>query len=42
MCWGKDLFGKDSDLKDIFFIQIFVDEDTGKISRRIPFFIMEQ
>ncbi len=42
MCWGKDLFGKDSDLKEIFFTQIFIDEDTGKISRRIPFFIIEQ
>jgi hypothetical protein len=42
MNWGGNLYSKDLDTKDIFFIQITIDDDTGKISRPIPFSIMQK
>jgi hypothetical protein len=39
MRWGKTIFGKEFDPKDIFFIQVTMDEKTGRILRPIPFSI---
>jgi len=36
MQWGKTIFGKDFDPKDIFFIQVTMDEKTGRIFRPVP------
>ena len=40
MRWGKIIFGKEFDPKDIFFIQVTMDEKTGRIFRPIPFTII--
>jgi hypothetical protein len=34
--WGKNIFGKEFDPKDILFIQVTMDEKTGRIFRPIP------
>ncbi len=39
MRWGKNIFGKDFDTKDIFFIQVEIDETTVRIFRPVPFTI---
>ena len=39
MNWGENFFSKDLDTKNIFFIQITIDDDTGRVSRPIPFSI---
>lgn len=36
MRWGKTIFSKDFDPEDIFFIQVTMDEKTGRIFRPIP------
>jgi len=36
MRWGKIIFGKELDTKDIFFIQVTMDEKTCRIYRPIP------
>ena len=36
MQWGKTIFGEDFDPKDIFFIQVTMDEKTGRIFRPVP------
>ncbi len=38
--WGKKLFCEDLDTKDIFFIQVTIDDHTGRIFRPIPFSIL--
>ncbi len=35
--WGKNVFDKDFDAKDIFFIQVTIDEKTVRIFRPVPF-----
>jgi hypothetical protein len=35
--WGERIFGKEFDPKDIFFIQVTMDEKTSRIFRPIPF-----
>jgi hypothetical protein len=42
MQWGKTIFGKELDAKDIFFIQVTMDEQTGRIFRPVPFTIPER
>jgi len=37
--WGEKIFGKDVDAKDIFFIQVAIDEKNVRIFRPIPFTI---
>jgi hypothetical protein len=39
MKWGKKIFGKDLDTKDIFFIQVTIDYKTIRMFRPIPFSI---
>jgi len=39
MNWGAKFFGKDFDSKDIFSIQVTIDENTVRIFRPIPFSI---
>jgi len=36
MQWAKTIFSKDFDPKDIFFIQVTMDEKTGRIFRPVP------
>ena len=42
MNWGEKCFGKKVGIKDIFFIQITIDVNTGRIFRPTPFFISQQ
>jgi hypothetical protein len=37
--WGEKIFGKDVDAKDIFFIQVVIDEKNVRVFRPIPFTI---
>lgn len=41
MNWVEEFFGKSLDIKDIFFIQVTIDENTCRISRPTPFFITQ-
>ena len=34
--WGENIFGKEVDAKDIFFIQVAIDEKNVRIFRPIP------
>jgi hypothetical protein len=36
MQWGKTIFSKYFDPKDIFFILVTMDEETGRIFRPVP------
>ena len=42
MRWGKIIFGKEFDPKDIFFIQVTIDKKTIRIFRPIPFTITQK
>ena len=42
MNWGEKIFGKELDTKDIFFIQVTMDEKTSRIFRPIPFTITQK
>jgi len=42
MRWGKNIFGNDLNTKDIFFIQVTIDENTVRIFRPIPFSIPQK
>jgi hypothetical protein len=42
MNWGEKIFGKEFDPKDIFFIQVTMDEKTCRIFRPIPFTITQK
>ncbi len=42
MNWATKFFGKKLSIKDIFFIQITIDVNTGRIFRPAPFSISEQ
>jgi hypothetical protein len=37
--WGEKLFSKDLNTKDIFFIQVMIDDATGRVFRPTPFSI---
>jgi hypothetical protein len=41
MRWGKNIFGKEFDIKDIFFIQVTIDEKNARIFRPVPFTITQ-
>jgi hypothetical protein len=36
--WGEKIFGNHLDINNIFFIQVSIDKNTGKIFRPNPFF----
>jgi hypothetical protein len=42
MNWGEEIFGKELDTKDIFFIQVTIDEKTIRIYRPVPFIITQK
>jgi len=42
MHWGKNIFCKELDTKDIYFIQVTINEDTGKMFRPTPVFITQK
>jgi hypothetical protein len=42
MNWGEKIFGKELDTKDIFFIQVKIDEKTIRMFRPIPFTITQK
>jgi hypothetical protein len=42
MRWGENIFCKDLETKDIYFIQVTINEDTGNIFRPTPFFVTQQ
>ena len=42
MNWGEKFFGKKLDVKDIFFIQITIDKNTGRIVLPTPPLIMQK
>ena len=42
MRWGENIFGKELDTKDIFFIQVTIDERTVRIFRPVPFTIPQK
>jgi hypothetical protein len=42
MRWGENIFGKDFDTKDIFFIQVTIDEKTVRIFRPVPITITQK
>jgi len=37
--WGENIFGKELDTQDIFFIQVTIDKNTVRIFQPIPFTI---
>jgi len=42
MRWGENIFGKEFDTKDIFFIQVTIDEKTVRIYRPFPITITQK
>jgi len=42
MRWGENIFGKEFGTKDIFFIQVTIDDKTVRIFRPIPFTITQK
>ncbi|NWG01743.1 MAG: hypothetical protein HXY44_02665 [Syntrophaceae bacterium] len=42
MRWGENIFGKDLNVKDIYFIQVTINADTGNIIRPNPFFVNQK
>ena len=40
--WGEKFFGKKLGLKDLFFIEVTIDENSGRIFRPTPFLIHPQ
>jgi len=42
MNWGEKMFGKELDTKDIFFIQVMMDEKTSRIYRPVPYTITQK
>jgi hypothetical protein len=42
MGWVEKVFGNNLSTKDIFFIQVTINEYTGNIFRPTPFFVTQQ
>jgi len=42
MNWGINFFAKGLIIKDIFFVQVAIDDYTGRISRPIPFSVIQK
>ena len=40
--WGENIFGNNFDTKDIFFIQVTINEKTVRIFRPVPFTITQE
>jgi len=40
--WGENIFSKDFDTKDIFFIRVTIDEKTVRIFRPVPFTLTQK
>jgi len=40
--WGENIFGKELDTQDIFFIQVTIDKNTVRIFQPIPFTITRE
>jgi hypothetical protein len=40
--WGKNIFSKDFDTEDIFYIKVNIDEKTVRIFRPVPFTIPQK
>jgi hypothetical protein len=38
MNWGKKILGNNIDMNDIFFIQVTIDKNTGRVFRPDPFY----
>ena len=41
-CWGENIFDKELETKNIYFIQVTLDEYTGKTLRPTPAFITQK
>ncbi len=39
--WGREVFGKSLDIRDVFILQLKIDKRTGKTFRHAPFFITQ-
>ena len=39
MNWGEKYFGKNLEIDNMFFIQVTIDKNTGRVFRPNPFFI---
>jgi hypothetical protein len=37
--WGRIYFGRNFEIKNVFFFQVRMDKNTGRISRTNPFFV---
>lgn len=42
MGWVEKVFGNNLNTKDLYFIQVTINEYTGNIFRPIPFFVTQQ
>ena len=42
MDWGKEFFGNKLDTNKIFFIQVIIDENTGRVYRSTPIFVTQK
>jgi len=42
MSWGENIFGDHLNTKDLYFIQVTINEYTGNIFRPTPFFATQQ
>ena len=42
MRWAENIFSNDLNAKDIYFIQVTINEDTGNIFRPTPAFMMQK
>ncbi len=42
MRWGENIFGNDFNFKDLFFIQVTIDEKTVRIFRPVPITITQK
>jgi hypothetical protein len=40
--WGRNIFGKDFDTKDTFFIEVTIDERTVRVFRPVPLTIPQK
>jgi hypothetical protein len=42
MNWGKIYFGRNLEINNMFFFQITIDKNTGRISRNNPLFLTQK
>jgi len=41
MNWAKKYFGRNVEINDMFFFQVTIDKNTGRIFRTNPFFVTQ-